>query len=152
MQSESSHTDLSCLSLFIPDPGLDRRDPRWVGAWWLGFVICAACSLLPAFPLALFPRNLKKQTPAEIEAEKNAMDLKNNLKGTLQHSPNIIISTFLSCPSVHSRLAKGHYACAEESIHCCSIAGCVFQCLYQRIQHFRTQVPWNAVSYYCING
>ena len=45
---------------FLPtDPGFGQRDPRWVGAWWLGFVICAGLSIIWAVPMLLFPSNLK---------------------------------------------------------------------------------------------
>ena len=41
------------------DPGdLSQKDPRWVGAWWLGFVICAGCSMVWAFPMLLFPAKI----------------------------------------------------------------------------------------------
>jgi organic anion transporter 2B/organic anion transporter 3A len=38
---------------------MDPRDPRWIGAWWLGFVVFGIASLFLALPLALFPRQLK---------------------------------------------------------------------------------------------
>jgi len=40
------------------DPRIDERDPQWIGAWWLGFVVCAACLFLWALPLSMFPSQL----------------------------------------------------------------------------------------------
>ncbi|KAL3873616.1 hypothetical protein ACJMK2_036712 [Sinanodonta woodiana] len=42
----------------VPSVDFDARDPRWVGAWWLGFVpTCIAFALL-AVPLFGFPKYL----------------------------------------------------------------------------------------------
>ena len=38
-----------------PDPGLDQKDPQWIGAWWIGYVVCAACSIAWVIPIILFP-------------------------------------------------------------------------------------------------
>ncbi|XP_069484522.1 solute carrier organic anion transporter family member 1C1-like [Ambystoma mexicanum] len=37
------------------------EDTRWVGAWWLGFLLSAAVSLLAAIPFLFLPRSLVKQ-------------------------------------------------------------------------------------------
>lgn len=55
------------------DPALERTDPRWVGAWWLGYMVLAACLATTAVPVLLFPRNLSpsaspsaaREAPAE---------------------------------------------------------------------------------------
>ncbi|NWX84324.1 SO1C1 protein, partial [Nothoprocta ornata] len=36
------------------------QDSRWVGAWWLGFVIAGSISLLAAIPFCFLPKSLKK--------------------------------------------------------------------------------------------
>ena len=41
---------------------IDPRDPRWVGAWWIGFIIIAVIMLLWTFPVLLFPPRLPGQT------------------------------------------------------------------------------------------
>ncbi|WAR16347.1 SO1C1-like protein, partial [Mya arenaria] len=35
------------------------RDPRWIGAWWLGFLVFGGFSLLFSIPIMCFPRYLK---------------------------------------------------------------------------------------------
>ncbi|CAH1251562.1 SLCO4C1 [Branchiostoma lanceolatum] len=49
---------------------LTPDDPRWVGAWWMGFVVCAALSWAVSFPLAGYPKELPGA--AEINAKKRS--------------------------------------------------------------------------------
>ncbi|CAG2180871.1 unnamed protein product, partial [Oppiella nova] len=42
------------------DPGIDRRDPRWVGAWWIGFIAIGTGILIFTIPMFLFPRSFTK--------------------------------------------------------------------------------------------
>jgi len=44
--------------LYESEPDIDEKDPRWIGAWWLGFVVCAMCIFIWALPLAMFPPQL----------------------------------------------------------------------------------------------
>ncbi|XP_022333584.2 solute carrier organic anion transporter family member 4A1-like [Crassostrea virginica] len=36
----------------------DARDPRWVGAWWLGFVFTSIFFVLVAIPISLYPKSM----------------------------------------------------------------------------------------------
>lgn len=38
-----------------PPPGLTRADPTWIGAWWLGFLVIGAVTVLPSLALYFFP-------------------------------------------------------------------------------------------------
>ncbi|KAH9368279.1 hypothetical protein HPB48_021227 [Haemaphysalis longicornis] len=42
------------------DPGITPWDPRWIGAWWMGYLVLAACLFASALPVALFPRKLRR--------------------------------------------------------------------------------------------
>nr|XP_012137032.1 PREDICTED: solute carrier organic anion transporter family member 5A1-like [Megachile rotundata] len=50
-----------CLSLYI-DPSLNpvitKKDPRWLGAWWLGWIILGVAMGMFAILIAMFPRDL----------------------------------------------------------------------------------------------
>nr|XP_020845216.1 solute carrier organic anion transporter family member 2B1 isoform X4 [Phascolarctos cinereus] len=48
------HVDLGGTSL-------TPKDPRWVGAWWLGFLVSAGAVTLTALPYFFFPREMPKE-------------------------------------------------------------------------------------------
>ncbi|NWZ29298.1 SO1A2 protein, partial [Asarcornis scutulata] len=57
-----------CAKLFVDvgsvDPGdvaITATDTRWVGAWWLGILICAALNLLAGVPFWFLPKSLVKE-------------------------------------------------------------------------------------------
>ena len=59
----------------LVDPGdLSQKDPRWVGAWWLGFVICAGCSVAWAFPMLLFPAKIPVKDEDPVAAKHRQME------------------------------------------------------------------------------
>lgn len=50
------------LTYFIPPRvTLTNSDPRWVGAWWLGFVIAMGLGILLIIPLLALPRELPSE-------------------------------------------------------------------------------------------
>ncbi|KAF1586233.1 Solute carrier organic anion transporter family member 2B1, partial [Eudyptes moseleyi] len=40
---------------------LTNKDPRWVGAWWLGFLVAASLVAMSAVPYFFFPREMPKE-------------------------------------------------------------------------------------------
>ncbi|NXU16670.1 SO2B1 protein, partial [Pardalotus punctatus] len=40
---------------------LTTKDPRWVGAWWLGFLVAASLVAVSALPYFFFPREMPKE-------------------------------------------------------------------------------------------
>ncbi|XP_055947691.1 solute carrier organic anion transporter family member 74D-like isoform X3 [Argiope bruennichi] len=60
------------------DPGIDPHNPRWVGAWWMGFFILGAAIFVFTILLALFPKELPERFRSEKkelkdEGEKDEM-------------------------------------------------------------------------------
>ncbi|KAJ8984527.1 hypothetical protein NQ317_010998 [Molorchus minor] len=52
-----------CLKLYINPtltPTIDNRDPRWLGAWWLGWIILGIVIFIFSTLLALFPKTLPR--------------------------------------------------------------------------------------------
>ncbi|NWT71103.1 SO4C1 protein, partial [Prunella himalayana] len=47
---------------------VDQDDPRWLGAWWIGFLACFFAVWLLIIPFSCFPKHLPGT--AEIQAEK----------------------------------------------------------------------------------
>ncbi|XP_039359759.1 solute carrier organic anion transporter family member 1B3-like isoform X2 [Mauremys reevesii] len=57
-----------CASLYVDIGFVDLgsititpKDSRWVGAWWLGFIIAGITNLIAAIPFCFLPKSLKKQ-------------------------------------------------------------------------------------------
>ncbi|PKU32713.1 solute carrier organic anion transporter family member 2b1 [Limosa lapponica baueri] len=43
------------------DIQLTNKDPRWVGAWWLGFLVAASLVAISAVPYFFFPQEMPKE-------------------------------------------------------------------------------------------
>ncbi|XP_052791203.1 solute carrier organic anion transporter family member 4A1-like [Mya arenaria] len=52
------------------------NSPRWVGAWWIGFLISGALAFLVAFPMAGFPKLLPGSEKYKLEREKEVYSKK----------------------------------------------------------------------------
>ncbi|XP_064597257.1 solute carrier organic anion transporter family member 5A1-like [Liolophura sinensis] len=57
------------VDLFSYDVNLTPSDPRWVGAWWGGFIICGGLLLMLSVPFLAFPKKL-------IKEQRKLLDLK----------------------------------------------------------------------------
>ncbi|XP_042883333.1 uncharacterized protein LOC122260222 [Penaeus japonicus] len=61
-----------CLSMWIDPskkPNISRKDPRWLGAWWIGFVFLGVALVLAGNLLFFFPKKL----PATLRRETKRM-------------------------------------------------------------------------------
>ncbi|XP_033880536.2 solute carrier organic anion transporter family member 1C1-like isoform X1 [Acipenser ruthenus] len=61
---------------------ISMKDSRWVGAWWLGFIIAGGTSLVSAFPFFFLPKTLPKEGGPEKDS--TAAAEQNLLQGNQQ--------------------------------------------------------------------
>ena len=52
---------------YTTETDLTPKDPNWVGAWWIGFVLLALIMLIWAAPTILFPARLPGQPSLKNE-------------------------------------------------------------------------------------
>ena len=63
---------------------LTSSDPSWVGAWWLGFFICASMIAIPAIPVYAFPARLPTYSEDKMVAEADDENSTTNSSGDEQ--------------------------------------------------------------------
>ncbi|GMT03456.1 hypothetical protein PENTCL1PPCAC_25630, partial [Pristionchus entomophagus] len=64
---------------FQAPTGLVPSDEAWIGAWWLGFVVCGVLYLLAAAPFFFFPRTYIEEEGMELQALKQRGERKPSL-------------------------------------------------------------------------
>lgn len=64
----AAHCFPSCCML---DTQITTDDPRWIGAWWLGFLILGVASIAAGIPVCFIPRTTK---PVPVNEEKMTSD------------------------------------------------------------------------------
>uniref|UniRef100_A0A8C5JK89 Solute carrier organic anion transporter family member n=1 Tax=Junco hyemalis TaxID=40217 RepID=A0A8C5JK89_JUNHY len=92
-----------CAELFVDIGSVDEitiaaTDARWVGAWWLGILICALLNLLVAIPFWFLPKSLVKEgetNEPEETSEKTATPLQENDKNEAKQTMYEIAKDFI---------------------------------------------------------
>lgn len=72
-------------------PLIDNTDPRWLGAWWAGWVLLGIMMLLFAVLIGMFPKALPKTLPKKcsekiVKSEKELEATKENALDTIRSS------------------------------------------------------------------
>ncbi|KAF7990327.1 hypothetical protein HCN44_000132 [Aphidius gifuensis] len=83
-----------CMKIYIvPDlhPIINEKDPRWLGAWWLGWIFLGLLLAIFSLLIALFPRELPKKLH-KISNDKNMTEVEVplNIENNLQKNLNDI--------------------------------------------------------------
>ncbi|KMY95754.1 solute carrier organic anion transporter family member 74D [Drosophila simulans] len=63
-----------CLRLYIEptlEPLIGQEDPRWLGAWWLGWLVLAAITLVSAILLFMFPKQLPSARKRRLQQKQD---------------------------------------------------------------------------------
>ncbi|XP_060069119.1 solute carrier organic anion transporter family member 2A1-like [Ylistrum balloti] len=70
------------IYITLEDVNISPRDPRWVGAWWLGFLLFGFLAILAGIPVFCFPRRFKPK-PADHSDGKSGLleNVKDIIKG-----------------------------------------------------------------------
>ncbi|XP_030335230.1 solute carrier organic anion transporter family member 1A2-like isoform X1 [Strigops habroptila] len=94
-----------CAELFVDLGSVDAEDititstdARWVGAWWLGMLICASLNLLAGIPFWFLPRSLLKEgeTNESVEtSKKSVVPLQENDKNEAKQTVYEIAKDFI---------------------------------------------------------
>ncbi|XP_055559062.1 solute carrier organic anion transporter family member 2B1 isoform X3 [Falco biarmicus] len=75
---------------------LMNKDPRWVGAWWLGFLVAASLVALSAMPYFFFPREMPKEVASGKENDsKKSEDVLSQLRSSSEHMQNLSLTQFI---------------------------------------------------------
>ncbi|XP_061485111.1 solute carrier organic anion transporter family member 2B1 isoform X2 [Rhineura floridana] len=88
---------------------ITNKDPRWVGAWWLGFICAGSVVAIASIPYFFFPRELPKEEEPQRKSivEVNKKDLMYELKNDPEDLGDHTLSQFIKMfPVVLLRLMK----------------------------------------------
>ncbi|XP_072026899.1 solute carrier organic anion transporter family member 5A1-like [Amphiura filiformis] len=76
-QTTSLYVDFDRIPIHdIPD--IPHYDPRWIGAWWLGFIVAGIVMIVCALPMFLFPKKMPKPSGVNSATCKEEQQLENN--------------------------------------------------------------------------
>ncbi|XP_057283934.1 solute carrier organic anion transporter family member 1A2-like isoform X1 [Pezoporus wallicus] len=94
-----------CAELFVDLGSVDAEnitiaatDARWVGAWWLGILICASLNLLAGIPFWFLPRSLLREGESNESVEtskKSVVPLQENNKNEAKQTMYEIAKDFI---------------------------------------------------------
>ncbi|XP_026870393.2 solute carrier organic anion transporter family, member 1D1 isoform X1 [Electrophorus electricus] len=96
------YVDIGAVNLDIIS--ITHKDSRWVGAWWLGFLVTGAVMLLAGIPFWFLPRSLHRQ--GEEPATKNLEATEGEQDGFIAADSSNILSSEKPAPATMSAQVK----------------------------------------------
>ena len=97
----SIHTEF--LETITPD------DPNWIGAWWLGFVICGVSLLVIAWPIFLLPASVPgmREPPADQTCRSRINSRTSSFRNSFKGKPSIEKKDFNELTAANGPLPVG---------------------------------------------
>ncbi|MBN3276523.1 SO1C1 protein, partial [Polyodon spathula] len=99
---------------------ISMKDSRWVGAWWLGFIVAGGTSLVSAFPFFFLPKTLPKEGGPEkdssVTAEQNLLQGNQQTDSTDEQPKIIDVAKALNTNHIFN--ARTMYTVLEELAYC----------------------------------
>ncbi|CAH0562581.1 unnamed protein product [Brassicogethes aeneus] len=88
-----------CLKLYISPtltPTIDNKDPRWLGAWWLGWIILGGLLFIFSTLLAFFPKTLPRAAVRKelLKKQISKLSQKNEPEPEIRASFKDMVKTF----------------------------------------------------------
>ncbi|VDI50018.1 solute carrier organic anion transporter family, member 3A [Mytilus galloprovincialis] len=71
----------SNIYVTLEDVTITTRDPRWIGAWWLGFLIFGIISIVISLPLFCFPKHFQSNKEVIKTEPKENVKFLSHMKG-----------------------------------------------------------------------
>ncbi|XP_061179570.1 solute carrier organic anion transporter family member 1C1-like [Saccostrea echinata] len=87
----------------LKETTMTPEDPRWIGAWWLGFIVFGSLALIPSILVLFFPRTIPEPEVKDKTKRKEEQTPDGKSKKKTEYSLLELIKTF---PLVLKRLLK----------------------------------------------
>ncbi|XP_066901789.1 solute carrier organic anion transporter family member 74D [Halyomorpha halys] len=97
-----------CLSLYISPtltPKINNNDPRWLGAWWIGWIILGTVMFVLASLIGLFPRSLPRAAMRRSMSQdktKQVDELPASLHDMMLTFKRIVTNKVLVCKNIYA--------------------------------------------------
>ncbi|OWF52798.1 Solute carrier organic anion transporter family member 2A1 [Mizuhopecten yessoensis] len=79
----------------LEDVPISPYHPRWIGAWWIGFLLFGCLSILASLPLLCFPRRLRP--PVVLKHKNTTFNFKDFMKDLYELIRNPVYMLMILC-------------------------------------------------------